>query len=104
MRAVLFDRDGVIVDTAEFWRARERDVILDLDVDLLVSTADVDGPGKPAPDVHAVAAERVGAEPADCVAVEDSSNGMHAATRTGIPTAADPATLRAGLIELGALP
>ena len=180
MDAVLFDMDGVIVDTEEFWRARERDVILpaavageppaqdeirginyretydyladnyemalgrdefldlyesaagdlydsadpmpgfedlladlrahgvrvaivsssphawidrvverfDLDVDAVVSTEDVDGPGKPAPDVYAVAAARVGADPADCVAVEDSPNGVRAATRAGILTVA----------------
>jgi HAD superfamily hydrolase (TIGR01509 family) len=180
MDAVLFDMDGVIVDTEEFWRARERDVILpaavageppaqdeirginyretydylterhemaldreaflelyesaaadlyetadpmpgfedlladlrahgvriaivsssphawidrvverfDLGVDAVVSTEDVDGPGKPAPDVYAAAAEQVGTAPADCVAVEDSPNGVRAATRAGILTVA----------------
>jgi len=180
MDAVLFDMDGVIVDTEAFWRARERDVILpaavageppaqdeirginyretydylaeryemalereaflelyesaaadlydgadllqgfeellaelrargcriaivsssphawidrvverfDLDVDAVVSTEDVDGPGKPAPDVYAAAAARVEADPADCVAVEDSPNGVRAATRAGILTVA----------------
>lgn len=180
MDAVLFDMDGVIVDTEEFWRERERDVILPaavageppaqaeirginyretydylaeryemvldreaflslyesaaadlydsatlmagledllaslrdrgvrvaivsssppdwidrvverfgLDVDATVSTEDVDGPGKPAPDVYLAAAERVGVAPTDCVAVEDSPNGVRAATRAGIPTVA----------------
>jgi HAD superfamily hydrolase (TIGR01509 family) len=59
-----------------------------LDVDVLLSTEDVDGPGKPAPDVYAVAAERVEAVPADCVAVEDSPNGVRAATRAGVLTVA----------------
>ena len=180
MDAVLFDMDGVVVDTEEFWRAREAEVILPaavadgdpsqdeirgvnyretydyladtyemalsreefldlyesaaadlyettdlmpgfedllaalrargcriavvsssprewidrvverfgLDVDVLLSTEDVDGPGKPAPDVYAVAAERVEAVPADCVAVEDSPNGVRAATRAGVLTVA----------------
>ena len=180
MDAVLFDMDGVILDTEEFWRAREAEVILPaavadgdpsqdeirgvnyretydyladtyemalsreefldlyesaaadlyettdlmpgfedllaalrargcriavvsssprewidrvverfgLDVDVLLSTEDVDGPGKPAPDVYAVAAERVEAVPADCVAVEDSPNGVRAATRAGVLTVA----------------
>jgi HAD superfamily hydrolase (TIGR01509 family) len=208
MDAVLFDMDGVIVDTEEFWRAREAEVILpaavadgdptqaeirginyretydylaeryemalnreafldlyesaaadlydsadlmpgfldlladlrargvrvaivsssphawidrvverfDLDVDAVVSTEDVDGPGKPAPDVYATAAAAVDADPADCVAVEDSPNGVRAATRAGIPTisyggdstaveladyrADDPAALRALIDEL----
>jgi HAD superfamily hydrolase (TIGR01509 family) len=180
MDAVLFDMDGVIVDTEEFWRAREAEVILpaavadgdpsqdeirginyretydylaeryemaltraefldlyesaaadlydsadlmlgfedlladlrahgvrvaivsssprgwidrvverfDLDVDAVVSTEDVDGPGKPAPDVYVAAANRVNADPADCAAVEDSPNGVRAATRAGILTVA----------------
>jgi HAD superfamily hydrolase (TIGR01509 family) len=180
MDAVLFDMDGVIVDTEEFWRAREAEVILPaavadgdpsqdeirginyretydylaeryemalgreefldlyesaaadlydgadlmpgfedlladlrehgvrvavvsssphawidrvverfgLGVDAVVSTEDVDGPGKPAPDVYAAAAARVGVDPADCVAVEDSPNGVRAATRAGIFTIA----------------
>jgi HAD superfamily hydrolase (TIGR01509 family) len=91
----------------------------DLDVDAVVSTEDVDGPGKPAPDVYAAAAARVGVDPADCVAVEDSPNGVRAATRAGIRTVAfggDPAatdladlaaddaeTLRAALQSLGVL-
>jgi HAD superfamily hydrolase (TIGR01509 family) len=180
MDAVLFDMDGVIVDTEEFWREREAEVILPaavvgeppaqseirginyretydylaerhemaldreafldyyesaaaalydsatlmegfvdllaalrergvrvaivsssppdwidrvverfgLDVDATVSTEDVAGPGKPAPDVYLAAAERVSGAPADCVAVEDSPNGVRAATRAGIPTVA----------------
>lgn len=211
MDAVLFDMDGVIVDTEDFWRARERDVILpaavagkppaqaeirginyretydylaeryemalsraefldryesaaadlyeaadlmpgfddlladlrergvrvaivsssprawidrvverfDLDVDALLSTEDVDGPGKPEPNVYAAAAAAVDTDPADCVAVEDSPNGVRAATRAGITTiayggdpeataladrtAADPAALREVLVALGAL-
>jgi HAD superfamily hydrolase (TIGR01509 family) len=210
MDAALFDMDGVIVDTEEFWRAREAEVILpaavaagdptqdeirginyretydylaeryelaldrraflelyesaaaelyesadlmsgfqdllaalradgvsiaivsssprtwidrvverfDLDVDAVVSTEDIDGPGKPAPNVYAVAAERVGADPANCAAVEDSPNGVRAATRAGITTVAyggdpeaaeladrradDPKTLRTVLASLGA--
>jgi len=208
MDAVLFDMDGVLVDTEEFWRTHEADVVLptavaagnptqdeirgvnyretydylaeryemavdreafldlyeeaavdlyeetsllpgfeslladlrargcgvaivsssprhwitrvvdrfDLDVDVILSTEDVDGPGKPAPDAYTVAAERVGVAPEHCVAVEDSPNGVRAATRAGIPTvayggdpeataladyaAADPEELRATLADL----
>jgi HAD superfamily hydrolase (TIGR01509 family) len=186
MDAVLFDMDGVIVDTEGFWRARETEVILpaavvgdppnqaeirgvnyretydylaeryemaidreafldlyesvaadlyestelmpgfpdllatlhgrdrrvaivsssprawiervverfDLDVDATVSTEDVDGPGKPAPDVYVAAATRLGVAAADCVAVEDSPNGVRSASRAGATTVAyggDPA-------------
>jgi HAD superfamily hydrolase (TIGR01509 family) len=189
MDAVLFDMDGVIVDTEGFWRARETEVILpaavvgdppsqaeirgvnyretydylaeryemavdrdafldlyesvaadlyestelmpgfhdllatlhdrgrrvaivsssprawiervverfDLDVDATVSTEDVDGPGKPAPDVYVAAATRLGVAAADCVAVEDSPNGVRSASRAGATTVAyggDPEATR----------
>jgi beta-phosphoglucomutase-like phosphatase (HAD superfamily) len=35
--------------------------------------------GKPAPDVYLAAATKLAAEPAACVAVEDSANGLRAA-------------------------
>ena len=35
--------------------------------------------GKPAPDVFLTAADRLGADPAECAAIEDSSNGLRAA-------------------------
>jgi HAD superfamily hydrolase (TIGR01509 family) len=42
--------------------------------------------GKPAPDVYLEAARRLGVDPAACVAVEDSSNGLRsaAAARMGV--------------------
>jgi HAD superfamily hydrolase (TIGR01509 family) len=51
--------------------------------------------GKPAPDVYFEAARRLGVEPAACVAVEDSANGIRSARAAGmrvvaIPTAAFP--------------
>ena len=39
---------------------------------------------KPAPDVYLVAAERLGVEPARCVAVEDSFNGVRAGAAAGM--------------------
>jgi HAD superfamily hydrolase (TIGR01509 family) len=41
--------------------------------------------GKPAPDLFLLAAERMGAAPADCVVVEDSRHGVQAARRAGMP-------------------
>ena len=43
-----------------------------------VSSEEV-GAGKPAPDVYLEAAKRLGVEPADCVAIEDSANGIRSA-------------------------
>jgi HAD superfamily hydrolase (TIGR01509 family) len=42
--------------------------------------------GKPAPDLYLLAAERFGARPRDCVAVEDSSVGVAAASGAGVLT------------------
>jgi HAD superfamily hydrolase (TIGR01509 family) len=40
---------------------------------------------KPAPDIYNLAVERLGLAPNECVAIEDSRNGMLAAYRAGIP-------------------
>lgn len=40
--------------------------------------------GKPDPGVFLLAAERLGAKPADCVVIEDGKNGMVAARRAGM--------------------
>jgi HAD superfamily hydrolase (TIGR01509 family) len=46
--------------------------------------------GKPAPDVYVEAAKRLDAPPAECVAVEDSSNGLRAAANAGLQVIAIP--------------
>ncbi|MGH3912400.1 MAG: HAD family hydrolase [Pseudonocardiaceae bacterium] len=55
--------------------------------------------GKPAPDCYLRAAELLGVEPADCVAVEDSATGVRAATEAGAAVLAVPSH---GPIERGA--
>lgn len=40
--------------------------------------------GKPSPDVFLLAAERIGIEPAECLVVEDSENGVKAAKSAGM--------------------
>ena len=55
----------------------------DLEFDLVLSNDEVDGPGKPAPAIYEAAADRLGVDPADCVAIEDSRNGTLAAERAG---------------------
>ncbi|MFB7461930.1 HAD family hydrolase [Streptomyces sp. NPDC056224] len=66
--------------------------------------------GKPAPDVFLEAARRLGAEPADCVVVEDAAPGALAARAAGMDcvavpyvtdTAHDPAFAAAGLLFAG---
>ena len=46
--------------------------------------------GKPAPDVYLDAARRLGVAPEQCVAVEDSTNGLHAAAAAGMVVIAAP--------------
>jgi HAD superfamily hydrolase (TIGR01509 family) len=46
--------------------------------------------GKPAPDVYLEAARRLGVDPARCVAIEDSSNGLRAAVAAGMAVIAVP--------------
>jgi HAD superfamily hydrolase (TIGR01509 family) len=46
--------------------------------------------GKPAPDVYLTAAGRLGADPARCVAIEDSGNGLRSAAAAGMAVIAVP--------------
>jgi HAD superfamily hydrolase (TIGR01509 family) len=46
--------------------------------------------GKPAPDVYLETARRLGVEPADCVAIEDSGNGLRSAHAAGMTVIAVP--------------
>ncbi|MBX5443493.1 MAG: HAD family phosphatase [Solirubrobacteraceae bacterium] len=46
--------------------------------------------GKPSPDVYLEAARRLGADPARCVAIEDSTNGIRAAAAAGMTVVAVP--------------
>jgi HAD superfamily hydrolase (TIGR01509 family) len=60
-----------------------------------VASSDEVAAGKPAPDVYLLAAERIGVEPAACLVVEDSLNGVMAARAAGmrvvlIPNASIP--------------
>jgi HAD superfamily hydrolase (TIGR01509 family) len=55
----------------------------------VVSSEEVDR-GKPFPDVYLEAAARLGADPASCIAVEDSTNGLRAAAAAGMEVLAIP--------------
>lgn len=59
------------------------------DVDV-VSSADDDARGKPAPDIYLRTAALLGVEPAACLAVEDSVNGVLSARAAGMPCVAIP--------------
>ena len=55
----------------------------------VVSSEEVEH-GKPAPDVYIAAARQLDVEPDNCVAVEDSTNGIKAAVAAGMRTIAVP--------------
>jgi len=67
--------------------------------------------GKPAPDVYLEAAARLAVDPAACVAVEDSANGLRAAAAAGMRVVAipnrefppDPEALALADLELGSI-
>ena len=55
----------------------------------IVSSEEVEH-GKPAPDVYLAVAERLGADAAECAAIEDSANGIRSAVAAGMRTIAVP--------------
>ena len=62
----------------------------------IVSADDVDRP-KPAPDVYLEACRRLGADPADAVALEDTATGLAAARAAGMRTIGVPSVSTAAL-------
>jgi HAD superfamily hydrolase (TIGR01509 family) len=56
----------------------------------VVVASDEVGRGKPAPDVYLAAAKRLGADPRQMVAIEDSPNGMRSAKGAGMAVVAIP--------------
>ena len=49
-----------------------------------IVTGDMIEHGKPAPDIYLLAAERLGVDPADCIGVEDSPNGVRSIHAAGM--------------------
>jgi HAD superfamily hydrolase (TIGR01509 family) len=56
----------------------------DITVDETISAEDIDGDGKPAPDIYEYAASVVGREPNECLVIEDSNNGVEAGKNAGM--------------------
>lgn len=54
----------------------------------VVSASDVEGKGKPEPDVFLKAAEKLNAAPETCLVLEDSTNGILAGKRAGMTVGA----------------
>ncbi|MEA1931362.1 MAG: HAD family phosphatase [Euryarchaeota archaeon] len=56
----------------------------DIAVDETISAEDIDGDGKPAPDIYKYAAAMLDREPEDCLVIEDSKNGVEAGKNAGM--------------------
>jgi HAD superfamily hydrolase (TIGR01509 family) len=88
---------GIVSSSPRAWIDIVRDRFDLGPLDLVVSAEDIDGPGKPEPDIYEHAAAELGHDPEDCVVVEDSPNGIAAAVRAGAFTVAYRSTHNAEL-------
>lgn len=79
----------------------------------ITHSAEHEAHGKPAPDVYLAVAEKLGVDPANCLAIEDSPNGMRAGkaagmTVVGVPdprfTTVEEVQDIAGIIETSLVP
>jgi beta-phosphoglucomutase-like phosphatase (HAD superfamily) len=57
---------------------------------VILSADNIDGPGKPSPDVYLETARRMGTEPSNCLCLEDSTNGILAGKNAGMTVIAVP--------------
>lgn len=91
--AELFRRRGLRVAIASSSPRRLIDAVCDrLEIGWIEVRCSADGEerGKPAPDVFLTAARTLGVEPAACLAIEDSPNGVLAARAAGMRCVAVP--------------
>ncbi|MFC6707023.1 HAD family hydrolase [Flexivirga alba] len=65
----------------------------------VVVTGDTVSNGKPDPEAYLTAVKQLGADAADCVAIEDSIPGVRAAVAAGVPTIAVPHVIEVPTIE-----
>ena len=52
--------------------------------DILVSAEEINAPGKPAPDIYLITADKLGVKPENCIVFEDSTHGATAANKAGM--------------------
>jgi len=75
---------GLVTSSLREWVATVFDRFhLDGRFDVVVTAADENVPGKPAPDLYELAAARLGVDPTELLVVEDSANGVAAARAAG---------------------
>lgn len=69
----------------------------------VVGAGDIVPKKKPAPDIYLWVLERLGLPPQDCLAIEDSANGLKSALAARLPTLITPSVYTAGEDFSGAL-
>ncbi|MFB6076741.1 MAG: HAD family hydrolase [Candidatus Nanohaloarchaea archaeon] len=74
---------GIVTSSPRQWIDIAREEFDFPEVDVFLSAGDIDGPGKPEPDLYEAAADRIGADIERCTAVEDSPNGAASAAAAG---------------------
>ena len=105
IKAILWDNDGLLVDTERVYFEANRQVLLRAGVELtkqlfadvslrqglsllphfeFVITREDYAHGKPAPDGYLEGLRRLGVDPVECLAVEDSERGLVSAVAAGI--------------------
>ncbi len=84
--AVVTGADGAGVHVSVRWHGLEELM------STIVSGDQVEN-GKPAPDCYLLAAERLGVDPAECVAVEDTEAGISSAASAGVVCIAVPSAM-----------
>ncbi len=84
--AIVTGADGAGVTVSARWHG------LDALMSTIVSGDQVEK-GKPAPDGYLLAAERLGVDPAECVAVEDTEAGVNSAAAAGVVCIAVPSVM-----------
>lgn len=82
---------SAVVTATEYGRASQRLKSLGIfDIFDTVLSAHNVSRGKPYPDVYLYACQEVGLKPSECLAVEDSPNGVHSAHAAGCPVVMVP--------------
>lgn len=83
------EQQGVTIALATSTYRRRAEVVLqrfqiEEMFEAIVTADDVEGPSKPAPDIYRQTASTLDVDPDQCIAVEDSRNGVIAANRAGM--------------------
>ena len=74
---------GIVSSSPPQWISLVLDRSAFGDLDVVVSAEDIEAPGKPNPAVYDHALDTLSADPAESIVVEDSKNGVRAASQAG---------------------